>query len=241
MAGQGAVRRFNWAVLQAGQLPLRPDGQVMTAVEHRCTSVLVWPEGERPSADRTVLVDPCFTEAGYAEATRQLAALGACWEDVSRVFITHPHGDHLPTLPRGAPPLLFRRFRPAWDTALAGLATAYCPGHDPFLRALIFTAPDGRAVWAVGDAVLDEEWLRAWGYYWPNGYTAAEVAETWRSAALIVAGADIILPGHGGPIAVTIPLVTGLLETFPRATAADECPDVAASLRARLAALAGRA
>jgi hypothetical protein len=32
--------------------------------------------------------------------------------------------------------------------------------------------------------MLDEEWLRAWGYY-PNHYKRAELIETWRSIARI--------------------------------------------------------
>jgi hypothetical protein len=35
-----------------------------------------------------------------------------------------------------------------------------------------------------GDAILDIEWLKAWKYYWPNGYTVPEIVETWESVVL---------------------------------------------------------
>ena len=37
---------------------------------------MIWPDGESPSRENTVLVDPCFSEAGYAQATAALEELG---------------------------------------------------------------------------------------------------------------------------------------------------------------------
>ena len=45
------------------------------------------------------------------------------------------------------------------------------------LVSLAFAGSSGARVWVVGDAVLDEHWLQAWTYYWPNGYRSAEIVE----------------------------------------------------------------
>lgn len=235
MAGE----RFNWMVLQGGQLPLRPDRRIDPEAEHCCTSVLVWPAGEEPVPDNTVIADPCFTSAGYDHALVELKTLGLTLNDIGRVFVTHLHYDHMLHLPHGLPVPRLRALRAGDTLQWPGLALVPCPGHDPLLLALTITAPDGRALWIVGDAVLDEEWLRTWGYYWPNGYSPADVLETWRSVAKIVAGADVIVPGHGPAIAVTAPLVRDLLDSFVSAPYADQCQDVAETLRTRLANLSG--
>jgi glyoxylase-like metal-dependent hydrolase (beta-lactamase superfamily II) len=234
------MERLNWLILQRGELPLRPGGGVRYNVEHRCTSVLVWPEHALPVPSNTVMVDPCFTDAGYNHAVTQLEQIGASFEDIGYVFVTHLHHDHMLHLPYDVAAPRFRPFRPDNNETLPGLTIEHCPGHDPMLLALAFRAPDDRRVWLAADAVLDDEWLRAWDYYWLNGYSPDAVIETWRSVAKIVAGADVIVPGHGGPIDVTADLVRGLIAAFPtQAHHADACPDVLDVLRARLAELGG--
>jgi glyoxylase-like metal-dependent hydrolase (beta-lactamase superfamily II) len=231
---------FNWLILQSGQLPLRPDRRIDTQAEHRCTVALVWPDDAAPTPDNTVLVDPCFTQAGYDHAVAQLATIGATFNDIGRMFVTHLHHDHVLHMPRGVLPPPLRTLRPTDLLARPGLGMEHCPGHDALLIALTAGASDGRAVWMVGDAILDEEWLRAWGYYWPNGYAATEIVDTWRSVARIIAGANVIVPGHGPAISVTAELVGHLIQTFADAPYAHQCPDVAESLRRRHAALSGK-
>lgn len=231
--------RFNWLVVQDGALPLRPDKRLDTLADHRCTSVLIWPEGEPPSVRNTLLVDPCFSDAGYDQALDRLETVGIGFDDVGHIFVTHLHSDHMLHLPWDVPSPRFRSFRPGRVAAFDGITAVNCPGHHPLLLALVFTLPDGRAMWVVSDAVLDEDWLRAWGYYWPNGYAPDDVVETWRSVGTILARADVIVPGHGLPITVTPGLLRDLLATFPHAPYADRCPDVADILRLRLAQLHG--
>ena len=231
MIENDGVPCFNWMILQAGQLPLRPDGRLVHTAEHRCTAVLIWPHGVHPAVDNTILIDPCFTDTGIEEAHAKLDRLDIALDDVGRIFITHLHGDHMLHLPYDVPAPRFRPLRP--DTRIDGIELVLCPGHHPLLLALTFRAADGRAIWVVGDAVLDEEWLRAWHYFWVNGYTPDEIAETWRSVAAIVARADLIIPGHGAPITVDAELVGHLLETFPQAAFADRCPSVIPTLRTR--------
>jgi glyoxylase-like metal-dependent hydrolase (beta-lactamase superfamily II) len=239
MQEESAARRFNWRVLQGGQLPLRPDGHLDSKAEHRCTITLLWPEGTTPSPDNTVIVDPCFTDKGYKLAVGQLEGLNSSFAVVNRMFLTHPHGDHSPCLPPEAPSILFDRIAIKNNPQAEGLAARLCPGHHPLLLALVFQAVDGALVWAVGDAVLDEDWLRHWGVYHPNGYTPTQIADTWRSVAKIMAAADIIIPGHGPEIRVTCDLLHYLIDTFPRAPHADLCPEVSDQLRARLEKFAG--
>ncbi|MBN1565697.1 MAG: hypothetical protein JXA10_17770 [Anaerolineae bacterium] len=222
---------YNWLILQPGALPLQPDGTVRRDREHRCTAVLIWPGDADPCRENTIMVDPCFTDAGYEYAEEQLKQIGARFADIGRIFVTHLHHDHLLHLPYDVPSPHFRPFRPT--DSLPGLTVEHCPGHDSMLLALAFRAPDERAVWIVSDAVLDEAWLRAWNFYWPNQYSPEEIVETWRSVAKIIASADLIIPGHGAPVEVTEALVRHLIDTFPTARHADHCPDVADGLRAR--------
>jgi glyoxylase-like metal-dependent hydrolase (beta-lactamase superfamily II) len=228
-----AGRPYRHIVLQEGSLPLTPEGRVVPSVEHRATSVLLWPGGQSPTRENTVMTDPCFTFKGLRRASAELRRLGLRLSDVGYFFVTHPHADHaleVPGEPRMPTPVAFAD-RPAGT--LPGLDTIPCPGHMASLHALVFRSPEDVAVWVVGDAILDLEWLRAWGFYWPNGYSEAEIVETWRSTAKILAGADVVIPGHGGPFSVTAPLIAELLKKFPGAPSAARCPDVAGTLEGR--------
>jgi len=229
--------RYDWVILQQGELPLRPEGWVNPAVEHRCTSTLIWPEGERPTRDNTLLADPYFTDRGFRGAAPILKRLGLAFDEIGRMFVTHPHFDHCLQLPagvQGAGPL---PLEPGAAGALAGVRRVPCPGHEPSLHALVFRATAGDEVWIVGDAILDEPWLRAWGYYWPNRYARAAVVETWRSVATILSRADVVVPGHGPPIPITPALVRDLLAGFPAAQHSDRCFEVGATIERRLDAL----
>ena len=110
-----------------------------------------------------------------------------------------------------------------------------CPGHSEDSSSLVFQSPEGKQVWIVGDAILNEDWLLAWGYYWPNEYDEREIIDTWRSVARILVAADIVVPGHGSPIRITVELLQELVKSFlTRARYAEECPDVGDSIRARI-------
>lgn len=226
---------YNWRILQHGELPLHPDGSESPQAEHRCTVSLIWPDEQAPTIDNTVMVDPCFTTAGYDHALGVLDALNISLRDVGRYLITHLHGDHMLHLPSGLTGTRLRALRPPVDT---GLALELCPGHHDMLLALAFTDADQRAVWAVGDAILNEEWLRAWCYYWPNRYGMCDIVETWRSVAKVLSAADTVIPGHGPAFEVTPELVQHLIEAFPSARHSGQCPDVAERLRVRLQAWA---
>lgn len=222
---------YNWRILQGGELPLNPDGSDNPQAEHRCTVALVWPSDEPPTSDNTVMVDPCFTAAGYDDALGVLNNLDITLRDVGRYLVTHLHGDHMLHLPSGLTGTRLRALRPPVDT---GLALEHCPGHHEMLLALAFKDADEHSVWVAGDAILNEDWLRAWAYYWPNGYAMSDIVDTWRSVAKIMASADVVIPGHGPAFPVTADLLQHLIDTFPSARYGGQCPDVGERLRVRL-------
>lgn len=227
----GINRRYNYILLQKGTLPLSPDKSFDLAVEHRCSSVLIWPEGEQPAANDTIITDPCFTVTGFKYAERQLTELELSFTDLDYIFITHRHRDHLLNL------LHKKKFPYFWSgnaNRLPGINVVPCPGHARDLRSLVVRSTSDQIVWIVGDAVLDLEWLKAWEYYWPNSYTPPEIVQTWESVAKILLYADVIIPGHGAPIEVTASLVKDLLSTFPLAEHAENCRDVERFLSDRL-------
>lgn len=226
---------YRWQILQQGRLPLRPDGATDRGNGHRCTSLLLWPEGEAPGKANSLIIDPCFNQAGMAAASAALRGLQLGWDDLGACFTTHRHQDHQPSFlgqEVSAPP----PWRHDCDGPLAGLRLEPLPGHDEQQQGVVFSDGGGE-VWAVGDAVLDQEWLLQWAYYWPNRYRPDQVAETWRSLARVMAHADLVVPGHGAPFRVTATLLEALAEGFPRAPHAELCPEVSDTLRQRLVSL----
>jgi glyoxylase-like metal-dependent hydrolase (beta-lactamase superfamily II) len=228
------VKRYSYVLLQNGMLPLAPDGTYDQSLEHRCTSVLIWPEDEQPFTSNTVLTDPCFTSQGFLYATEQLEQRSLSFLDIGRIFVTHRHRDHLPNLSYFIGRTRFKNFRTGATKALSSIVIVPYPGHAPTLRGLVFCSSSHQKVGVVGDAVLDIDWLKAWGYYWPNGYQPREIVQTWESVAQILLHTDLIIPGHGRPISVTASLVKELLSTFPSAEHANECQGVEQVLSNRL-------
>lgn len=224
-------QRFEYRVLQEGSIALKPDGQRIVSLEHRCTSVLIWPETEMPSSENTVLTDPCFTDKGFVYALQRLEELKLPFEKIGRIFVTHRHSDHCLSLPDRIFVPVFPCLRPR---ERAGLFSVPCPGHTACLKSLVFRSCSGEKIWIAGDAVLDEEWLRAWEFFWPNGYSPSSVIQTWHSVAQIITNADVIIPGHGKPFKVTLPLVKKLLRDFQHATYSAACGKAADMMADRL-------
>ena len=234
--------RYEWLILQDGSLPLAPD-RTLVQCEHACTVTLIWPENEGPTNENSVVIDPCFTRSGWQAAIHRLASVDATPEDIGFFFESHPHGDHRLHVPARRSFIGFRtRNRCGWRrldpqaAELPGITFVSCPGHEAKLRAVRFDDQTGET-WVASDAVLNRDWLVAWEYYWPNVYSAHDVVETWRSVAKIVTGADTIIPGHGAPIGVDAGLLRDLIERFPNAEYASQCPDVLDALEVRLAGL----
>jgi glyoxylase-like metal-dependent hydrolase (beta-lactamase superfamily II) len=224
-------QRYHYIFLQKGSISLAPNGTIDLSIEHRCSSVLIWPEGEQLSINNTILTDPCFTPEGFRNAEQELKRLGRAFTDIGHIFITHPHGDHLPNFPYGKE---LARFREGTLNSFPGIRTFPCFGHAPGLHAFVFRSVSDENVWIVGDAILNLEWLKAWKYFWPNLYSRREIVQTWESVAKILLSADVVISGHGGPIYVTASLLKELLSTFPSANYADQCQNVEQFLNRRL-------
>jgi glyoxylase-like metal-dependent hydrolase (beta-lactamase superfamily II) len=228
------VRTFQYRIVQQGSLPLCPTDEINRDVPHACTSVLVWPEGERPNRENTLLTDPCFVLERSSQLNGVLGDLGIGLPDIGRIYVTHPHHDHMPNVAG-----LSNAVTPMFGVVAAqldlpdGLSVTPCPGHHPLLAPLVVGTNDGMT-WIVGDAILGEDWLRAWRYYWPNGYSPDEIVETWRSAARILATADVVIPGHGPPFRVDISLINDLMDGFSRAECSRDCPEVLQNLSQRI-------
>ena len=223
-------QRYHYIFLQTGSLPLAPDGTQDLSKEHRCSSVLIWPKWTQPSPETAILTDPCFSLKGFGEAKQKLQRLKLPLHTIKHLFITHHHADHLPEFSSKQKLFLFQR----GNFSLPDLSIHPCIGHAPDLQALIFRSTHDEQIWIVGDAILDLEWLKAWGYYWPNMYSPTEIVQTWKSVVDILDHADIIIPGHGGQIFVTAPLIKELLATFPLAKHSEECPELQNILTRRL-------
>ena len=230
-----AEARFEFAILQTGELRVGPGGERREDATHRCASVLIWPEGETPSRANTLVTDPCYyTRAGFAMACEALRDLGIGWGDVGRVHVTHPHADHRPRFAdRNATPGL-RPFVPG-ESPFEAMRLVPCPGHGRDERALVYVSSAGEEVWVVGDAILNEVWLRSTEVCMTAIYFDDEVCLQWRSMGRIMTEADLVIPGHGAPFRVTASLLEELVRRFPGARCGADCPDVTEALKGRLA------
>ncbi|GAK57490.1 Zn-dependent hydrolases [Candidatus Vecturithrix granuli] len=230
IAAPSQRQRYHGLILQQGTLPLHPNRTFDRTTEHRCTTSLIWPEHSPPGSKNTIIIDPCFTATGYQYAQKQLKTLDISFKDLGYIFITHRHIDHVLTLPEKKKHPYFQKES---TLLLPDIDVIPCPGHAPDLQALVFRSTSNEQVWVVGDAILNLRWLNAWQYYWPNVYTSQQVVQTWNSIAQILSQADMIIPGHGEQFYITAALLTTLLETFPSAEYARECPEVEPLLRQR--------
>jgi glyoxylase-like metal-dependent hydrolase (beta-lactamase superfamily II) len=226
------VTGYQTLILQDGELPLSSEGRIDRRKQHRCTATLIWPAGVKPTSANSLVVDPCFTAQGWSEAVARLNTLGVSPADIGYYFVTHRHFDHTLAFPQGVDLPSWQLWGPEWRARFPALTAVPCLGHAPDLHALKLPSDAGE-VWIVGDAILSLEWLLDWRYYWPNGYDVDEVIQTWRSVAAILAGAEVVIPGHGPAIKVTAVLLRDLIDVFPEAPYAASCPDVMATLAAR--------
>ncbi len=99
MTSSKSHQRYNYLFLQRGTLPLAPNKTYNSSCEHRCSSVLLWPENTRPVRHNTLLTDPCFTIKGFAYAKQQLKKIHLQFHQIGTFFVTHRHFDHIPSFP----------------------------------------------------------------------------------------------------------------------------------------------
>lgn len=210
-------KKYDWRIIQDGRIIIKPDGYILPFRDHRPTSTIIWTDGSQPNQNNSILTDPYFTKQSYPEVILSLQSMKMTLGDIGWIFITHPHGDHLLHIPHEYQQYVFPPFYPEVATQFSDITIVPLPGHHPELEAMVFLSSKNLWTWVVGDAILDEEWLRAWAYYFPNRYTKDEIILTWISVAKIITNADVIIPGHGSPIFVTYELVSHLLTSFSNA------------------------
>ncbi len=165
-----------------------------------CTYTLIAGDGFR------LLVDPSLADA--AEMVRELdRRTGLKPRDLSAVFVTHEHGDHLAGLAHfleakwwAAPAVaetlnksakLPRRIEGVMDRLFDAVDVIATPGHTHTHHSLRFDC-DGLSIVAAGDAVATRDFFRERRGY----FNAVDFELSARTMDKLGAVADIIIPGH---------------------------------------------
>ena len=194
-----------WTVLNIGAITRNKFWGERESESYRhiyCTSTVI-----RTGAE-VILVDPPMTGADMAYLLD--SRCGLTFRDVTKVFITHTHGDHMQGLdefPDAAWYMMPKelaaysassknqqraaRVIPAGDEIAPGIKTIAIPGHTPGLGGLLFTAAEGTVV-ITGDGVMTRDFFRhRMGYY-----NSADPEAAAQSICHLATIADVIVPGH---------------------------------------------
>ena len=165
-----------------------------------CTSTLIKNDND------IIMVDPSMEGEKMAEMLDFRCGLTP--DKITKVFVTHRHGDHcaglscfpnaqwfmMPKeLESGAADKEFKadRFTAAGEEISPGIHTIKLPGHTPGLGGLWFDAAEGRAV-VTGDGVMTRDFFRRrMGYY-----NSADFEQASASIEKLIEFADVIVPGH---------------------------------------------
>ena len=134
--------------------------------------------------------------------------------DVTKVFATHSHGDHIVGMEcfpaaewlmpqrefeafKASGHALAAKFKPAGDEVSPGVRLLPLPGHTPGLAGLLYEAAEGRVA-VVGDGAMTRDFFvhRA-GYF-----NSVDFAEAARSIERLAGLADVVVPGHDNAFSV---------------------------------------
>jgi len=165
-----------------------------------CTCTLISGEGFH------ILVDPSLADA--AEMARELDRLtGTRPCDITAVFVTHEHGDHLAGIAHfpdaewlASPAVaelinksgkLPRVVKGAVDRLLDSIDVIPTPGHTDTHHSLHFDC-DGLSIVIAGDSVATRDFFRERRGY----FNAVDFEISARTMDKLAAMADIIVPGH---------------------------------------------
>jgi glyoxylase-like metal-dependent hydrolase (beta-lactamase superfamily II) len=165
-----------------------------------CTCTLITGEGFR------ILVDPSLAEG--ADMARELdRRTGIRPRDITAVFVTHQHGDHLAGVAHfpdskwlAAPAVaeiinksgkLPRLVKGAGDRLLDSIDVIPTPGHTDTHHSLRFDC-DGLSIVVAGDSVATRDFFRERRGY----FNAVDFELSARTMNKLAAMADIIVPGH---------------------------------------------
>ncbi len=165
-----------------------------------CTSTLIRGDGFR------LLVDPPVGDAD-AMAAAIGRRTGLSTADVTHVFVTHAHGDHLAGLANFPGATWWaaagvaeginesggrdKQFQPAPSKLFDAIDVVHTPGHTADHHSLRLDC-DGLSVVVAGDAAMTRDfWEARQGFF--NSADFDQVARTIDSLAEV---ADVIIPGH---------------------------------------------
>ena len=201
--GRQDSRVNRWDVVTIGNLSRNrywgeSDAQGIRAAICTCTVIA--------GAGFRLLVDPSLAEA--AEMTKELdRRTGIKPRDVTAVFVTHEHGDHVAGLAHfpearwlASPAVagllnqsgkLSRRVEGTTDRLFNAIEVIPTPGHTDSHHSLRFDC-EGLSIVIAGDAVATRDFFRARQGY----YNAVDFDLSARSMDKLAALADIIVPGH---------------------------------------------
>jgi glyoxylase-like metal-dependent hydrolase (beta-lactamase superfamily II) len=215
--GRKDSRINRWDVITLGNLSRNrywgeSDAQGVRAAI--CTCTLIAGAGFR------LLVDPSLADA--AEMARELdRRTGAKPRDVTAVFVTHEHDDHVAGLAHfpeaqwlAAPAVaeilnrsgkLSRRVEGAADRLFDAVEVIPTPGHTHSHHSLRFDC-EGLSIVIAGDAVATRDFFRERRGY----YNAVDFELSARTMDKLSALADIIVPGHDNYfLADSVPRASG--------------------------------
>jgi glyoxylase-like metal-dependent hydrolase (beta-lactamase superfamily II) len=201
--GRADSRVNRWDVVTIGNLSRNRywgEGDAQGIRAAICTCTVIAGEGFR------LLVDPSLASA--AEMTRELdRRTGIKPRDVTAVFVTHEHGDHVAGLahfpgarwlasPAVAELLnrsgkLSRRVEGTTDRLFNAIEVIPTPGHTNSHHSLRFDC-EGLSIVIAGDAAATRDFFRARQGY----YNAVDFELSARSMDKLAALADLIVPGH---------------------------------------------
>jgi len=197
------VRVNRWDVITIGNLSRNrywgeSDAQGVRAAI--CTCTLITGAGFR------LLVDPSLADA--AEMARELdRRTGTKPRDVTAIFVTHEHGDHVAGLAHfpearwlASPAVaqvfnrsgkLSRRVEGVTDRLFDAVEVIPTPGHTNSHHSLRFDC-EGLSIVIAGDAVPTRDFFRDRRGY----FNAVDFEMSARTMDRLSALADIIVPGH---------------------------------------------
>lgn len=193
---------IKWTVLNMGCLSRNkfwgehPDTAYRKAY---CTSTVI------EAGDDIIIVDPPMAGEGMCNLLDSRCGLAI--KDITKVFITHTHGDHMEGLdafPHAQwylspgemktlekEPRWNEKFIPAADEVAPGVRTIPLPGHTLALTGLVFNAAEGCIVVA-GDGVMTKDFFQnKTGFH-----NSADMEQVAKTIEMLAEMADIIVPGH---------------------------------------------